>query len=152
MNPRFPALVGSRRRTATAPRSGLLVALASVVALILPLVGLVSLFLRRALDPKWDSARLHFVLFLTVGGGAFVLAYLAGQAAERRGDARVLLLSLAFLVTGGFLAVHAIGTPGVLLNNDLPGFEVAIPVGLLIAALFGCASAFVDLRPDSRPL
>ena len=42
MNPRFPALVGSRRRTATAPRSGVLVALASVVALILPLIGLVS--------------------------------------------------------------------------------------------------------------
>ena len=151
MNPRFPA-VGSRRRTATTPRSGVLVRLASVVALILPLIGLVSLFLRRALDPTWNSARLHFVLFLTVGGGAFVLAYLAGQAAERRGDARVFLLSLAFLVTGGFLAVHAIGTPGVLLNNDLPGFEVAIPVGMPIAALFACASAFVDLRPRSRRL
>ncbi len=125
-----------------------MVPLASVVALILPLIGLVSLFLRRALDPTWDSGRLHFVLFLAVGGGAFVLAYLAGQAAERRGDARVFLLSLAFLVTGGFLGVHAVGTPGVLLNNDLPGFKVAIPVGLLIAALFGCASAFVDLRPE----
>ena len=153
MNPRFPMAIASRRdrRTETAPRSRLMVRLAAVVALILPLIGLMSLFLRRALDPTWTSARLHFVLFLTVGGGAFVLAYLAGQAAERRGDARVFLLSLAFLVTGGFLAIHAVGTPGVLLNNDFPGFEVAIPVGLLIAALFGCASAFVDLRPEFAP-
>jgi class 3 adenylate cyclase len=122
-----------------------------VFALTLPLVGLLSLLLRSKLDPEWTSPRLHVMLFLGVGGGAFVLAYLAGQAADRRGDARVFLLSLAFLVTGGFLAVHAIGTPGVLLNNDLPGFTVAIPVGLLLAALFACASAFVDLRPEFAP-
>jgi class 3 adenylate cyclase len=118
-----------------------------VVAAILPLVGLLSLVLRRQLDPAWEDPRLHFVLFTTVGGGAFVLAYIAGQAADRRGDARVFLLSLSFLVTGGFLAVHAIGTPGVLITNDRPGFMIAIPVGLLMAALFACASAFVDVRP-----
>jgi hypothetical protein len=33
-----------------------------------------------------------------------VLAYSAGEAALRRGDARVLLIALAFLATGGFLA------------------------------------------------
>ena len=85
-------------------------------AALLPLIGLFSLLLRRRLDPAWDGSRLHFILFLAVGGAAFVLAYVAGQAAERRGDARVFLLSLAFLVTGGFLAVHAIGTPGVLIK------------------------------------
>ncbi len=122
-----------------------------IVALTLPLVGLVSLLLRRQFDPKWDDSSLHFVLFLAVGGGAFALAYIAGQAADRRGDARVFLLSLAFLVTGGFLAVHAIGTPGVLIHNELVGFTVAIPVGLLIAALFACASAFVDVRPGVAP-
>jgi class 3 adenylate cyclase len=129
----------------------LVVTAAGIVALILPLVGLLSLFMRRHLDPEWTYSRLHFVLFLAVGCGAVALAYIAGQAADRRGDARVFLLSLAFLVTGGFLAVHAIGTPGVLLNNDLPGFKVAIPVGMLIAALFACASAFVDLRPGLAP-
>jgi class 3 adenylate cyclase len=117
------------------------------VASLLPLVGLVSLFMRQQLDPEWTSRRLHFVTFLAIGCGAMTLAYLAGQAADRRGDARVFLLSLAFLATGGFLAVHAIGTPGVLLNNDLPGFKIAIPAGLLIAALFACASAFVDADP-----
>jgi class 3 adenylate cyclase len=122
-----------------------------ILALALPLIGLVSLLLRSELDPQWSNARLHVVLFLGVGTGAFVLAYLAGQAADRRADARVFLLSLAFLVTGGFLAVHAVGTPGVLLNNDLPGFKVAIPIGLLVASLFAGASAFVDLRPWLAP-
>jgi class 3 adenylate cyclase len=93
----------------------------------------------------------HVALFLGVGAGAFLLAYIAGQAADRRGDARVFLLSLGFLVTGGFLAVHAVGTPGVLLNDELPGFQVAIPVGLLMAALFAGASAFVDVRPGLAP-
>jgi class 3 adenylate cyclase len=112
-------------------------------------VGFVSLLFRSELDPAWTSTRLHFVLFISVGGGAFVLAYAAGHAADRRGDARVFLLSLGFLVTGGFLALHAIGTPGVLLNDDLPGFKVAIPVGLLVGALFGAGSAFVDARPGA---
>ena len=118
-----------------------------VLAATLPLIGLVSLFLRRQLDPAWDSPRLHFVLFLAIGGGASMLAYLAGQAADRRGDARVFLLSLAFLATGGFLAVHAIGTPGILLNEEFPGFNTAIPAGLALGALFASASAFVDVRP-----
>jgi adenylate cyclase len=118
-----------------------------IVASSLPLIGLVSLFLRRELDPELDTPRLHFVLFMAVGSGAIILAYLAGVAAERRGDARVLLLSLAFLVTGGFLAVHALGTPGVLLTNDVPGFRIAIPVGMLLASLFAAASAFVDAEP-----
>ena len=123
------------------------VPLAWIVGSTLPLVGLMSLFLRRELDPAWDSPRLHFVLFLAVGGGAFTLAYLAGQAADRRGDARVFLLSLAFLATGGFLAVHAIGTPGILLNDELPGFKTAVPAGMVIGAVFACWSAFVDVRP-----
>jgi class 3 adenylate cyclase len=124
---------------------------AGILALVLPLVGFVSLLFRSQLDPAWTSTRLHFVLFLAVGAGAIVLAYAAGQAADRRGDARVFLLSLGFLVTGGFLALHAIGTPGVLLNDDLPGFRIAIPVGLLVAALFGAGSAFVDVRPGVAP-
>ena len=133
------------------PVSHVAVGAAWTLVLILPLVGLVSLLLRSALDPEWNSPRLHVILFLGVGGSAFILAYVAGQAADRRGDARVFLLSLAFLVTGGFLAVHAVGTPGVFLNHDLPGFKVAIPVGLLLAALFACASAFVDVRPGLAP-
>jgi class 3 adenylate cyclase len=128
--------------------SRVLVAAAWGLAGALPLVGLVSLLLRSRLDPQWTNQRLHFVLFLTIGSGVMLLAYAAGEAADRRGDARVFLLSVAFLATGGFLALHAVGTPGILVSKDLAGFEVAISVGLLLAALFVAASAFVDLWPD----
>jgi class 3 adenylate cyclase len=128
--------------------SRVVVAAAWGLAGVLPLVGLVSLLLRSRLDPQWTNQRLHFVLFLTIGSGVMLLAYAAGEAADRRGDARVFLLSVAFLATGGFLALHAVGTPGILVSKDLAGFEVAISVGLLLAALFVAASAFVDLWPD----
>jgi adenylate cyclase len=118
-----------------------------VVAALLPLFGLVSLLARSKLDPGWDNHKVHFVLFLTVAAVDFVLAYSAGEAARKRGDARVLLIALAFLATGGFLGLHAIGTPGILFTSDLAGFKVAIPVGLLVAAVFAAGSAFVDLRP-----
>ena len=129
---------------------GLLTAL-WITVFALPIIGFVSLLERSNLDPEWTSARLHFVLFLAVGLGACVLAYIAGQAADRRGDARVLLLSTAFLVTGGFLAVHALGTPGILLNDEKPGFATAIPVGMFLASLFALGSAFVDFRPGFAP-
>ena len=133
------------------PRGGLAVA-AWVLAAALPLVGLVSLLLREQLDPNWSNHGVHFTVFLTVGVGLFVLAYAAGAAANRRGDARVLLISLAFLATGGFLGLHALGTAGVLFTHEYAGFKVANPVGLVIAAVFGLASAFVDVRPSFAPL
>ena len=122
-----------------------------VVALALPLVGLASLLLRRELDPHFENYRAHFVIFGAVGVLAFVLGYTAGEAANRRGDARVLLLSLAFMATGGFMGLHAFGTAGVLFTQEHSGFQVAIPVGLLVSAVFAFASAFVDLRPGVGP-
>src|SRR4051812_40107720 len=115
---------------------------------VLPLVGLVSLLLRSELDPHLENYRLHFVLFGLVGAVAFALGYAAGEAANRRGDARVLLLSLAFMATGGFLFLHAIGTPTVLFMKEHAGFQVAIPVGLVLSAVFAAGSAFVDARPE----
>ena len=76
----------------------------------LPMAGLASLLLRSQLDPHIENYPLHFVVFGIVGAFAFALGYAAGEAANRRGDARVLLLSLAFMATGGFLLLHAIGT------------------------------------------
>jgi class 3 adenylate cyclase len=119
-----------------------------VLAGALPLIGLVSLLLRSQLDPHWENPKVHFVVFAAVGSLAFALAFFAGEAATRRGDARVLLISLAFLATGGFLGLHAVGTPGVLFTGELSGFKVAIPVGLLLAAMFGFASAVVDWAPS----
>jgi adenylate cyclase len=132
-------------------RGGTAVAVAWALAALLPLIGLVSLLLHSRLDPNWTNHKVHFVLFLAVGSMSFVLAYAAGDSAERRGDARVLLVSLAFLATGGFMALHAIGTKSVLFEDEHAGFKVAIPVGLLVAAVFGAASAFVDVRPEYAP-
>jgi adenylate cyclase len=101
-----------------------------VLAAALPLIGLASLLLRRELDPHFENYRAHFVVFGIVGAVAFILGYAAGEAANRRGDARVLLLSLAFMATGGFLGLHAIGTPQILFSKEYSGFMVAIPVGL----------------------
>src|SRR6478736_7343682 len=119
-----------------------------VVAAALPLVGLVSLLLRSELDPHIENYQLHFVVFGIVGAVAFALGYAAGEAANRRGDARVLLLSLAFMATGGFLLLHAIGTPTVLFAQEHAGFQVAIPVGLVLSAVFALGSGFVDARPE----
>jgi adenylate cyclase len=145
-----PADVALGQEALRPPQGGgkALTVVAWVVAALLPLVGLVSLLLREQLDPNWSNHQVHFVLFLCVGAGLFVLAYAAGEAADRRGDARVLLISLAFLATGAFLGLHALGTPTVLFQDEHAGFKVAIPVGLVIAALFGLASAFVDARPE----
>jgi class 3 adenylate cyclase len=139
----------AQRLDGAAPRhlSRPVVAIAWGLAAALPLIGLLSLLLRENLDPSFEDPRVHFMLFLVVGSTASGLAYAAGEAADRRGDARVLLLSLAFLATGLFLALHAIGTPGILVEDEFSGFKVAIPVGLLVASLFGVASAFVDARP-----
>ena len=123
-------------------------AIAELLAVALPLIGLVSLLLRSQLDPHFENYRVHFVLFGVVGTIAFVLGFAAGEAANRRGDARVLLLSLAFMATGGFMGLHALGTQGVLFSGGHSGFKVAIPVGLLVSAGFAAASAFVDVRPE----
>ena len=134
-----------RARTAAAVLIGTLAAA-------LPLVGLASLLLRSHLDPHLENYRIHFVVFGIVGTVAFALGYTAGEAANRRGDARVLLLALAFMATGGFLGLHALGTPGILFSGEAAGFQVSIPVGLLVSAVFAAASAFVDVRPQFAPL
>jgi class 3 adenylate cyclase len=123
-----------------------------LVAAALPLVGLASLLLRAQLDPHIENYPLHFVVFGVVGAVAFGLGYAAGEAANRRGDARVLLLSLAFMATGGFMWLHALGTPSILFSEEHAGFQVAIPVGLLVAAVFALGSAFVDLRPRAAAM
>jgi adenylate cyclase len=119
-------------------------AIAELLVVALPLIGLVSLLLRSQLDPHLENYRLHFILFGLVGTLAFTLGYAAGEAAKRRGDARVLLLSIAFMATGGFMGLHALGTTGVLFTTD--------HVGLLVSAVFAVGSAFVDLRPSFAPL
>jgi adenylate cyclase len=63
------------------------------------------------------------------------------EAARRRDDPRVSLVGLAFLAAAGFLALHALATPGVLLDGSNAGFTIATPVGLVNAAVLAFASS-----------
>jgi adenylate cyclase len=78
------------------------------------------------------------------------LAFLTGEAAARRDDARVLRLSIAFVCASGFLGLHALATPGVLLSGTNAGFEVASAIGLLLASPIAAWSAVeLDERGSS---
>ena len=112
-----------------------------LVLLALPLVGLALLIARPELDLEWKHQPSHFWLVLSVGAVNVALAYLTNEAAMRRGDARLVLISLAFGTSAGFLGLHALATPGVLLPASNLGFVVATPVGLTVAAALAAASA-----------
>jgi adenylate cyclase len=117
-------------------RSGL-----TALLLAVPLVGLFLLLGVPDLDVAWEHQPAHFWLVLAAAFLSFLLGFLMAEAAGRRGDARVLLVALAFLVASGFLALHALATPGVLLTGKNAGFQIASAVGLLIASGFAAASA-----------
>jgi adenylate cyclase len=106
-----------------------------------PMAGLAVLLARPSTDVHWQHQPSHFWLVLVTAGLNAVLAYATGAAARRRGDRRVHLVSLAFLAASGFLALHALATPGVLLERPNLGFVIATPIGLVIAAAFAAASA-----------
>ena len=110
------------------------------VLLALPVVGLGLLLARPELDAHWEHHPSHFWLVLVTAAVNVALAYLTNLAAGRYRDARLILVSLAFLASAGFLGLHALATPGVLLPHPNAGFVVATPIGLAIASVFGAAS------------
>jgi class 3 adenylate cyclase len=115
--------------------------LVGMAAVSLPLVGLMLLLAKPRHDLRWENHPAHFWLVLAAAALSAVLAYGTGVAAVRRGDARVLLVSLTFLSAGGFLSLHALATPQVLLAGPNPGFAVATPVGLALGSVFAAGSA-----------
>ena len=119
-----------------------------LIPLAIPLVGLVALLSEPSLDVHWEHHPAHFWLVLITALLSIVLGYLSGEAARRLDDARLFLVSLAFVTSAGFLALHALATPGVLLEKKNAGFIVATPVGLAIASIFAAASA-LDLSPSA---
>ncbi|MGH8835836.1 MAG: adenylate/guanylate cyclase domain-containing protein, partial [Actinomycetes bacterium] len=117
------------------------------VALAMPVAGLALLIAQPDLDVAWEHHPAHFWLVLAAGVLSAAVAYATGTAARRRGDARVFLVSLAFLAAAGFLGLHALATPGVLLSSPNAGFTIATPIGLLVASIFAAASS-INLHPD----
>ena len=111
------------------------------LVLLLPLVGLVLLIARPEFDLHWEHHPSHFWIVLIAAAVNVVLAYVTNIAAGRYRDARLTLISLAFLASAGFLGLHALATPAVLLPEANIGFTIATPVGLIIASVFAAASA-----------
>ncbi len=108
---------------------------------ILPMAGLALLLARPELDHEWRHQPSHFWLVLGVALVSVALAYFTHEAATRRSDARLILISLAFGAAAGFLALHALATPGILLPSSNLGFVIATPVGLTIAAVLAAVAA-----------
>ena len=121
--------------------------IAWVVLVAIPLAGLVLLLAAPGADFTWEHHPSHFWLVLATAVVSATLAFSTAGVALRRADARLFLVSLAFLAAAGFLALHALATPGVLLDGPNQGFVIATPVGLLIAAVFAAASA-LPLGPE----
>jgi adenylate cyclase len=117
--------------------------------LLVPLAGLGLLLAEPDLDAEWDHQPTHFWLVLGVAAANVALGLLASEAARRLEDVRLFLVSMAFLTSAGFLGLHALATPGVLLDSPNTGFVVATPIGLLLAGGFAAASA-VPLAPRLR--
>ncbi len=119
--------------------------------LAIPLVGLLVLLAVPRLDVTWENHPAHFWLVLGVSALNAVLAYATGEAARRRGDARLFLVSLSLLISAGFLGLHALATPGVVLDDPNAGFVIATPIGLLLAAIPAAASGFVEANASLAP-
>ena len=111
-----------------------------MLLLTLPVIGLLLLFVRPELDMHWEHHPSHFWLVLLTAAGSVALAYITNVVATRQRDARLVLVSLSFLASAGFLGLHALATPGVLLDSPNAGFVIATPVGLFIASFFAAAS------------
>lgn len=110
-------------------------------ALLAPLAGLVLLLTLPDADRQWEHHPSHFWLVLACALVAGGLAASIGSTARRRADARLFLVSLSYLTAAGFFGLHALATPGVLLDAPNAGFVAAMPVGLVLASGFAVWSS-----------
>ncbi|WP_051399756.1 adenylate/guanylate cyclase domain-containing protein [Haloechinothrix halophila] len=106
-----------------------------------PMLALWLLIAQPELDLRWEDREAHFVLVLVTAVVGAILGMLISRAALRRDDARQFLVSLTFLISAGFLGLHALATPGVLLESANTGFAVATPVGLTLSGVTAALSA-----------
>jgi class 3 adenylate cyclase len=132
---------------AAAPRRATLRVAVWVFHLVLPLLGLWLLLAQPEFDVVLEHHGGHFVLVVGVAAVNVALGVRMSEVSRRRADARLFLVSLVFLSSAGFLLLHALATPQVLLGGRNAGFAIATPVGLLLAAGFAVASS-LDLTPE----
>ena len=111
------------------------------ILLAIPIAGLLLLLAVPDLDVEWQHHPSHFWLVLGIAIVNVVLGLLASEAARQRDDPRLFLVAMALFASAGFLALHALATPGVVLADKNAGFVIATPIGLFVAAAFAAASA-----------
>lgn len=116
-----------------------------IAAVVLPAAAFAVLLARPGVDRIWESHPAHFWTVLTAAAASVAVGWAVSSAGRRRRDARLFLISLACLSSAGFLGLHALATPGVLVGKNA-GFELATPVGLVIASAFAAFSA-VEFGP-----
>ena len=114
-------------------------------------LGLVLVLGVPELDVHWEHHPSHFWLVLGVAAIDVALGLVVSEAARQRRDVRLFLVSMVLLAAAGFLALHALATPGVVLDGPNGGFVLATPVGLLIASGFAAWSA-TDLEPHEEAI
>jgi adenylate cyclase len=124
----------------------------AAAAIVLPAAGFALLLVDPGIDVAWEDHPAHFWLVLAAAGVTAALAHATGEAAERRGDLRLALVSLTFLCSAGFLGLHALATPGVMLDESSLGFVIAVPVGLAIASVIAALSATESPSERKRAL
>ncbi|WP_301147613.1 adenylate/guanylate cyclase domain-containing protein [Mycobacterium simiae] len=107
----------------------------------LPMVALWLLLDKPRVDLEWDNRVAHFVLVLSASVVSVVLGVLIGRAARTRDDARLWLVSLVFITTAGFFGVHALFTPGVLMDTSDAEFMLPTRMGLVLAGAIALASS-----------
>jgi adenylate cyclase len=115
-----------------------------LLAAALPPAVFAVLLAAPSIDQRLESQPAHFWLVLAAATASVILGLAVGAAARRRRDARLFLISLAFVAAAGFLGLHALATPGVLLGKN-GGFELATPFGLVLAGVLAAASS-LELR------
>jgi hypothetical protein len=86
------------------------------LVVVAPLVLLGLLLVAPARDLAWENHPAHFWLVLTTAMVCVGLGAAVGAAARRRRDSRTVLIALACTTAAGFLGLHALATPGVLLD------------------------------------
>lgn len=92
-------------------------------------------------DLEWDNRVAHFVLVLSTAIVCVVLGALIGREARARDDARLWLVSLVFTTTAGFFGVHALFTPGVLMDTSDAEFMLPTRMGLVLAGVIALTSS-----------
>ena len=79
-----------------------------VAAALVPAALWVVVVTTPAVDERWESHPAHFWLVLAAALASVGLGSAVVTAARRRREARLLLVSLAFLASAAFLGLHAL--------------------------------------------